>query len=125
MTGEGIGICFSSGRAAALEIVAALRSNDFSFRRYPLRLAASDFVPTWFMEYVFMKWKSARLFDLFFKLATSENRPADSFLDNYCRIFAGEIPAQSPAGWAVLLKVLPSGKLLRKAARRRLDGLRG
>ena len=120
MTGEGIGICFSSGRAAAAEIVAALRGGDFSFRRYPLRLATSDFVPTWFMEYVFMKWKSARLFDLFFKLATSENRPDDSFLESYCRIFAGEIPAQSRAGWGVLLKALPSRGLLEEMAKRRL-----
>jgi menaquinone-9 beta-reductase len=125
MTGEGIGICFSSGRAAALEIIAALRGNDFSFRRYPWRLAASDFVPTWFMEYVFMKWKSARLFDLFFKLATSENRPGGSFLDDYCRIFAGEVPAQSLAGWGVLLKALPSRKLLGEMARRRVGRITG
>jgi hypothetical protein len=72
-----------------------------------------------------MKWKSARLFDLFFKLATSENRPGDSFLDNYCRIFAGEIPAQSPAGWGVLLKALPSRKLLGEMAGRRLGRSRG
>jgi hypothetical protein len=68
-----------------------------------------------------MKWKSARLFDLFFKLATSENRPDDPFLDDYCRIFAGEIPAQSRAGRGVLLKALPSRRLLKEMVARRLD----
>ena len=120
MTGEGIGIAFSSAKAAASEIVDGLAKSDFSFRRYPMKLAASDFTPTWFMEYVFMKWKSPRLFDLFFKVATSENRPGNSFLDNYCRIFAGEIPAQSLAGWGVLLEALPSRELIRRSLGRRL-----
>lgn len=113
MTGEGIGIALCSGKAAASEIILALGSGDYSFKHYPRRLLASEFVPTWAMERVLYYLKSPGFFHLFFLLVTTENRPeGDTFMDYFCKLFSGQLPSQSLAGWASLRKALPSARLL-------------
>lgn len=113
MTGEGLGICFSSAKAAAEEIFVALGSDDFSFRSYPRRLVRSDFIPMWFMEQGLMKWKKPFLLSLFFYLATDLNRPPGKTLaDDSCNIFSGKTEGQSLEGWGMLLKALPTRRLL-------------
>jgi len=113
MTGEGIGICLHSAKAAADEIIQALGGCDYSFRKYPRRLFASDFVPTWYIEKFIFKCKTPVLLKLLFKLATSENREqGKAFIDNYCSIFAGDVQAWSFESLGTLLRLLPSRKLL-------------
>lgn len=118
MTGEGIGVCFSSAKAAAEEILFALDTGDCSFKRYPRRLATCDFIPTWAMEQAFLHWKTPFLFDVLMHLTTTENRPAgETFLDKYCKVFSGDVPAWSLGGWAAMRRVLPSWKLVSGALR--------
>ncbi len=117
MTGEGLGICFDSAKAAAEEAILALGSGDFSFRGYPRRLLAADFVPTWLLEHTFLKWKSPRIFHLFFLLATTENRvKGETMMDRYCEVFDGESPATLFAGLEMVRRTLPSFSLLKKLA---------
>lgn len=115
MTGEGIGICMDSGKAAAKETLRALGTGDYSFKRYPWRLLAGDFFTTCFMETVLHYLKTPGFFNIIFMLATTENKPkGETFMDDFCRIFGGQIPSRSPAAWAALRKSLPTLRLLRR-----------
>ncbi len=117
MTGEGIGICFDSARAAAREILLALGSNDYSFKNYRRRLLASDFYPTWIMENLFLQFKSPLLFHLLFLLATEKNRPVGkTFMDGYCNVFSAEEPASMLVTLRMLRSIVPSMKLLKALA---------
>lgn len=117
MTGEGLGICFDSAKAAAEEVILALGSGEGSFKNYPRRLLTSDFVPTWMLEHSFLKWKSPFIFHLFFLLVTTENRKrGETMMDGYCDIFSGEAPANLLAGLGLLRKALPSFNLLKSLA---------
>ncbi len=114
LTGEGIGVCFDSGKAAAEEILLALDSGDFSFRTYPRRLWKSEFFPTWMLENFFMKWKSPILFRLFFPLTSERNKPAGKTLaDKYSQLLSGEVSPGFLSTFKLAGAVLPSRKLLR------------
>jgi hypothetical protein len=70
------------------------------------------------MEQAFLHWKTPFLFDVLMHLTTTENRPAgETFLDKYCKVFSGDVPAWSLGGWAAMRRVLPSWKLVSGALR--------
>jgi flavin-dependent dehydrogenase len=117
MTGEGIGICFDSAKAAAQEILLALGSNDYSFGGYRRRLLGSEFFPTWVLEHLFLQFKSPLLFHLLFLLATERNRPeGKTFMDGYCNVFSAEEPASVLTALRMLRSIVPSMKLVKALA---------
>ncbi len=124
ITGEGIGICLSSGKAAAHEILRALDTGDYSFKRYPRRLLQADFVPTWSMERLLYRFKRPGLFHLFMLFVTEENRPrGENFMDAFCEVFSGDISSWSPAAWWQLRKLLPSRRLMSEELKKKSDKL--
>ena len=114
LTGEGIGVCFDSSRAAAQEALRALDRNDYSFRMYPWRLKTCEFFPTWSLEHIFLELKSPMLFRLFFMLTTERNKPIEkTLMDLYCRIFAGDIHISYLTALHLMCTMTPSWKLLK------------
>ncbi len=107
MTGEGLGICLSSAKAASEETLRALGSCDYSFKNYKKKLLLSDFAPTWAMEYAFVKFRTPAFLNFLFLLTTKENRDASFFLD-YCRLFSGDLPPEPMVALKAVLKVFPS-----------------
>jgi menaquinone-9 beta-reductase len=96
MTGEGLGVCADSGRAAAEEIAAAARCGDFSFNGYKTRLLRSDLLPLWMAGRAFSLLQTPRRFSALLAFATEEStHDPDCFLNQYARAFSGTQPPRT------------------------------
>lgn len=108
LTGEGLGICLDSARAAAEETLGALDGGDFAFAGYRRRMLRTGSFYLWSAGRLFTFLQTDWRFSRVLGVITADLGDEENYMDSYCRVFSGvREPADLYRGAAV--KALVSG----------------